>query len=41
MKNIPMDKAVLRQFINCGFIFEEKLYPTSEGTPQGGIFHQR
>lgn len=32
-----MDKKVLRQFIKSGFVFEDKLYPTNEGTPQGGI----
>ena len=36
-KNVTMDKKVLRQFIKSGFVFEDKLYPTNEGTPQGGI----
>ena len=36
-KNVTMDKRVLRQFIKSGFVFENKLYPTKEGTPQGGI----
>jgi len=36
-KNIPMDKKILRQFIKSGFVFKDKLYPTNEGTPQGGI----
>lgn len=32
-----MDKKILRQFIKSGFVFKDKLYPTNEGTPQGGI----
>lgn len=35
--NIPMDKSVLKQFLKAGFIFQDKLFPTDEGTPQGGI----
>src|SRR5690606_26491710 len=38
LQNIPMDKAVLRQWLKCGFV-EAKgpLFPTTAGTPQGGI----
>lgn len=36
MKNIPMDRRVLKQFLKAGYIFDRKLFPTSEGTPQGG-----
>lgn len=35
--NIPMDKSVLKQFLKAGFVYREKLFPTEEGTPQGGI----
>ena len=35
--NIPMDRAVLTQFLKAGFVFERVLYPTDRGTPQGGI----
>ena len=38
-ENIPMDKKILRQFIKSGFVFKDKLYPTNEGTPQGGLYH--
>lgn len=37
MKNIPMDKDVLKQFLDAGFIYRDKLFPTEDGTPQGGI----
>lgn len=35
--HIPMDKSVLKQFLKAGFIFQGELFPTDEGTPQGGI----
>ena len=37
MSNIPINKKILYQFLKSGFIFEKKLFPTHEGTPQGGI----
>lgn len=37
VENIPMEKRVLKQFLKAGFVFKKKLYPTSSGTPQGGI----
>ena len=37
IENIPMDKTVLRKWLKCGAIFNGKLFPTEEGTPQGGI----
>lgn len=35
--NIPMDKSVLKQFLKAGYIFKGELFPTNDGTPQGGI----
>lgn len=35
--NIPMDKVMLRKWLKCGFVFNGELFPTEEGTPQGGI----
>jgi hypothetical protein len=32
-----MDKGILAQWLKCGFVFKGGLYPTEEGTPQGGI----
>ena len=37
MANIPMDKKVLGQFLNAGFMEQGKWNETDEGTPQGGI----
>lgn len=37
LNNIPMDKVMLRKWLKCGFIFDKQLFPTEEGTPQGGI----
>ena len=35
--NIPMDKAILRKWLAAGYVESTVLYPTDEGTPQGGI----
>ena len=35
--NIPKDKSVLKQFLKAGYIFQNELFSTDEGTPQGGI----
>ena len=37
LDNIPVDKMVLRQWLNAGFVDNKRLFPTKEGTPQGGI----
>ena len=37
IENIPMDKSVLKQFLKAGFVFQNELFPTKEGTPQGGV----
>lgn len=37
LKNIPLDKKMLRQWLNSGVIEGGKLFPTQKGTPQGGI----
>jgi len=36
-KNIPMDKTVLHQWLKAGYVEKRILFPTEEGTPQGGI----
>lgn len=35
--NIPMDKSILKQFLKAGYVYRERLFPSEEGTPQGGI----
>ena len=37
LKNIPMDKVILRKFLKAGFIEKKALYPTELGVPQGSI----
>lgn len=36
LKNIPMDKQLLEKWLKCGFVETRQLFPTEEGTPQGG-----
>jgi RNA-directed DNA polymerase len=35
--HVPMDAAILRKWLAAGFVEKKVLYPTTEGTPQGGI----
>ncbi|MGH9914763.1 MAG: group II intron reverse transcriptase/maturase, partial [Pyrinomonadaceae bacterium] len=37
LSNIPMDRAILRKWLEAGFIERQVLSPTTTGTPQGGI----
>jgi len=37
MGNIPMDTHVLAEFLHAGFVYEQQLFPTDRGTPQGGV----
>jgi RNA-directed DNA polymerase len=37
LENIPMDKVILRRWLQAGFIDEGTLFATETGTPQGGI----
>lgn len=34
--NIPTDKVVLKKWLKAGFIYQNELFPTDAGTPQGG-----
>src|ERR1039457_3634401 len=35
--NIPMDKAILKKWLKTGYVYQDELFPTDAGTPQGGI----
>jgi len=35
--NIPTDKAILKKWLKAGFVYQNELFPTEAGTPQGGI----
>jgi RNA-directed DNA polymerase len=37
LKNIPMDKRILRGWLQAGYWEKGQLFPTEFGTPQGGI----
>ncbi len=37
LDNIPTDKRMLKQWLECGYIDKGLFYKTAEGTPQGGI----
>jgi RNA-directed DNA polymerase len=37
MNNIPLDKKMLRAWLEAGYLESGKLYPTLQGTPQGGV----
>jgi RNA-directed DNA polymerase len=37
LKNIPMEKRILRQWLRAGYIDRNVFYNTEAGTPQGGI----
>ena len=36
LENIPMDTQMLYKWLKCGFVDTKQLFPTEEGTPQGG-----
>ena len=36
-ENIPMDKMILGKFLEAGYMEKDVIYPTSRGTPQGGV----
>jgi RNA-directed DNA polymerase len=36
LKNTPMNKQVLREFLKSGYVENFHLFPTAKGTPQGG-----
>ena len=37
LEHIPMDRGVLGQWLQAGYMEKERLFPTTAGTPQGGI----
>jgi RNA-directed DNA polymerase len=37
MEHIPMDTFMLKQFLKSGYVYEKQLFPTENGTPQGGL----
>jgi RNA-directed DNA polymerase len=37
LANIPMDKAILKAWLKCGFVEAGRWFDTTSGTPQGGV----
>jgi RNA-directed DNA polymerase len=37
LQHIPMDKQMLHKWLSAGYWEKDQLFPTSKGTPQGGI----
>src|SRR5438105_266058 len=37
LQHVPMDKQLLRAWLKAGYWQKEQLFPTSKGTPQGGL----
>jgi RNA-directed DNA polymerase len=37
VENIPMDREILRKWLEAGYVEDGITYPTHKGTPQGGI----
>lgn len=37
LEHIPMDKVILKKWLKCGYVENGTLFPTNEGTPQGGL----
>ena len=35
--NIPTDKAMLQKWLKAGYVYQNGIFPTEAGTPQGGI----
>jgi RNA-directed DNA polymerase len=35
--NIPTDKVILQKWLKAGYMYQDGLFPTEAGTPQGGI----
>src|SRR5471030_780062 len=35
--NVPTDKAILEKWLKAGYVYQNELFPTKAGTPQGGI----
>ncbi|MBZ0242418.1 MAG: group II intron reverse transcriptase/maturase [Bacteroidales bacterium] len=36
LKNIPINKTILKKWLKSGYIENKRLFPTKRGTPQGG-----
>lgn len=37
LDNVPLEKKILKQWLKAGYVENQTLFPTPEGTPQGGV----
>ena len=37
LDNIPVDRKILEKWLKAGYVEGRRLYPTADGTPQGGV----
>ncbi|GAA5531298.1 hypothetical protein Hgul01_05123 [Herpetosiphon gulosus] len=37
LNNVPLERAILQKWLCAGYMDQETWYPTTDGTPQGGI----
>lgn len=37
LENVPMDKEILKKWLEAGYIEKDEILPTKDGVPQGGI----
>lgn len=37
MTHLPTDKVILKKWLKAGYVYQNELFPTQAGTPQGGI----
>ena len=37
LTHIPMNKRILKKWLTCGFMENNRLFPTESGVPQGGV----
>jgi RNA-directed DNA polymerase len=37
LAHVPTDKAILKKWLKAGFVYQNELFPTETGAPQGGI----
>ena len=37
LENIPLDRSILQKWLKAGYIENKQMFPTPQGTPQGGV----
>jgi RNA-directed DNA polymerase len=37
LDNIPLNRSILQKWLKAGYIENKQMFPTPQGTPQGGV----